>query len=163
MLDKVEDNLSNPDSLLLVANNSYNSIIEYLEQNEQGDKVGITAAGGWIETMYIVVNSTDYDKDKKSLSRLADQKLTLDNLLSYLDEYQSNQDVSGILETLKELKTIYSDLSETKKDGKVCLQKNTNGKMILKGGSKVSMTQEQFILVKKEVNKVRNKITRVEV
>ena len=80
LIDRAQTNLNNADSLVAITNTSYFAVIDYLEQNEQGDKLGIIASAGWLETIYIIANSIDYSKDKTAVERLSDQKLILDNL-----------------------------------------------------------------------------------
>ncbi|PJA08048.1 MAG: hypothetical protein COX70_04745, partial [Flavobacteriales bacterium CG_4_10_14_0_2_um_filter_32_8] len=142
---------------------SYFSAIEYLEQNEQGDKLGIIAAAGWLETVYVVVNTTNYDKNKAAVERLADQKLTLDNLLAYLDKYKSNADVNEVLGWFNELEVVFASLPEKEDKGSgISFKKKDNGKMVLGGGSKITISKEQFNAIKQKVNEIRNNIVKIE-
>lgn len=112
LMNNIKNNLDKPEQLLENSNDSYFSVVDYLEQNEQGDKLGIIAAAGWLETVYIVANSTDYNKNEAALQRLADQKLTLDNLLMYLDKYNESADVKEIAAMLKELEVAFESVEE---------------------------------------------------
>ena len=161
LMNNIKNNLDKPEQLLANSNDSYFSVIEYLEENEQGNKLGIIASAGWIETVYIVANSIDYKKNSDALQRLADQKLTLDNMLLYLEKYGEDENVKELMVWLKELEQTFDALSEenTTSSG-ISLKKNEGGKMVLGGGSSVVMTKDQFTTVKSKINEIRAKIVK---
>ena len=163
LIERVQGNLDNADSLVSITNTSYFAVVDYLDQNDQGDKLGIIAAAGWLETVYVVANTTDYAKDKAAVDRLADQKLTLDNLLDYLDKYKDNADVNEVLGWFTELETVFSALPEEEGSGSgISFKKKDNGKMVLGGGSSISISEEQFNAIKEKVNEIRNNIVKIE-
>ena len=108
---RAQANLGNADSLVAITNTSYFSIVDYLENNEQGDRLGLIASAGWLETVYVAANTIDYSKDKDAVDRLADQKLTLDNLLDYLEKYESDANVAEVMVWFKDLETVFATLS----------------------------------------------------
>ncbi|MDT8412800.1 MAG: hypothetical protein RQ875_10080 [Vicingaceae bacterium] len=160
LMNNIKNNLDKPEQLLENSNDSYFSVVDYLEQNEQGDKLGIIAAAGWLETVYIVANSIDYNKNEAALQRLADQKLTLDNLLMYLDKYNENADVKEIATMLKELETTFESIEEETNSSGITLKKKSEGKMVLGGGSSPKISKEQFEAIKSKVNELRTKIVK---
>jgi hypothetical protein len=164
LIERATANLGNADSLVLITNTSYFAVVEYLEQNEQGDKLGIIASAGWLETVYVIANSIDYAKDKSAVDRLADQKLALDNLLDYMAAYKENADVAEVLTWFNELELVFANLSEpeTEKSG-ISFKKKESGKMVLGGGSSISISEEQFNAIKDKVNEIRNNIVKTEV
>jgi hypothetical protein len=161
LMNNIKNNLDKPEQLLENSNDSYFSVVDYLEQNEQGDKLGIIAASGWLETVYIVANSIDYNKNEAALQRLADQKLTLDNLLMYLDKYNGNTDVKEMTAVLKELEVVFEPVAEkdTNSSG-ITLKKKGEGKMVLGGGSSLKISKEQFEAIKSKVTELRTKIVK---
>ena len=163
LIERVQGNLDNADSLVAITNTSYFAVVDYLDQNDQGDKLGIIAAAGWLETVYVVANTTNYAKDKAAVDRLADQKLTLDNLLDYLDKYKDNADVNEILGWFTELEAVFSALPEEEGSGSgISFKKKDNGKMVLGGGSSISISEGQFNAIKDKVNEIRNNIVKIE-
>ncbi|MBL4594382.1 MAG: hypothetical protein JKX68_11295 [Flavobacteriales bacterium] len=163
LIERAQNNLGNADSLVAITNTSYFAVVDYLEQNEQGDKLGIIAAAGWLETIYVVANSTNYTKDKAAVERLADQKLTLDNLLDYLDKYKSNEDVNEILGWFTELEAVFAALPEDEGSGSgISFKKKEDGKMVLGGGSSITISEEQFNAIRDKVNEIRNNIVKTE-
>lgn len=160
LMNNIKNNLDKPEQLLANSNDSYFSVVEYLEENEQGNKLGIIAAAGWIETVYIVANSIDYSKNSAALQRLADQKLTLDNLMLYLEKHQDDSNVKETMIWLKELEATFANLSEGNASSGISLKKKEGGKMVLGGGASVVMTKDQFIAVKSKINEIRAKIVK---
>jgi hypothetical protein len=162
LIERIQKNLDNADSLVAITSTSYFSVVDYLEQNEQGDKLGIIAAAGWLETVYVVANTTDYNKNKAAVDRLADQKLTLENLLAYLEKYSDNTNVNELLSSLKELESTFSVLAEEDSGSGLSFKKKDDGKMVLGGGSSIKITEEQFNAIRDKVNEIRNSIVNTE-
>lgn len=164
LIERVQNNLDNADSLVAITNTSYFSVVEYLEQNEQGGKLGLVASAGWLETVYIVCNSANYKKDKAAVERLADQKLTLDNLLAYLEKYKDNdKDVAEALGWFTDLKVAFDDLEEKSTGSGISLKKKEGAKkMVLGGGENIKITEDQFNAIKNKVNEIRNNIVKVQ-
>ena len=163
LIERVQSNLDNADSLVAITNTSYFAVVDYLDQNQQGDKLGIIAAAGWLETVYVVANTTNYAKDKAAVDRLADQKLTLDNLLDYLKQHEESEEVKEVLAWFTELEATFSALPEEESKGSgISFKKKDDGKMVLGGGSKITISEAQFNAIKNKVNEIRNKIVSTE-
>lgn len=159
LIERAQANLDNADSIVDITNKSYFAVVDYLEQNEQGGKLGIIAAAGWLETVYVIASSIDYAKDKNAVDRLADQKLALDNLLDYLSDYKEDNDVAEVLGWFNELELVFANSSETKtNEPSITFKKKDDGKMILGGGSSISISEKQFKEIKEKVNEIRTKI-----
>ena len=166
LIERAQANLGNADSIVAITNTSYFAIIDYLENNEQGDRLGLIASAGWLETVYVTANTINYAKDKDAVDRLADQKLTLDNLLDYLAKYESDASVAEVTIWFKELEAVFAALPEDEEEtgSGISMKKKDNGKMVLGGGSSsVSISEEQFNTIKEKVNDIRNKIVKTEV
>lgn len=163
LIERVQNNLNNADSLVAITNTSYFAVVDYLEQNEQGDKLGLVASAGWLETVYIVCNSANYKKDKAAIDRLADQKLTLENLLAYLEKYNTSEEVNEVYGWFKELETVFAGLEEKSSGSGISLKKKEGAKkMVLGGGENIKITEEQFNAIKNKVNEIRNNIVKVQ-
>lgn len=165
LIERAQANLDNADSLVAITNTSYFSIVDYLENNEQGDRLGLIASAGWLETVYVTVNTIDYSKDTDAVERLADQKLTLDNLLDYLAKYESDASVAEVLVWFKDLEAVFATLAdeEDQYGASLGFKKKDDGKMVLGGGSSISITEDQFNAIKEKVNEIRNNIVKTEV
>ncbi|MGB0882502.1 MAG: hypothetical protein ACPGSO_06075 [Vicingaceae bacterium] len=162
LIERAQANLDNADSLVAITNTSYFAIVDYLENNDQGDRLGLIASAGWLETLYVTANTINYKKDTDAVDRLADQKLTLENLLDYLAKYESDASVAEVTVWFKDLETVFATLSETEADSGSGFKKKESGKMVLGGGSSISMTEDQFNSLKDKINEIRNNIVKSE-
>jgi len=156
LIKKIQSNLNNTDSLVKNASDSYFSVVDYLEENEQGDKLGVIASAGWLETVYIVVNTTNFKKNKAAVDRIADQKLTLENLLAYLDKYKDKSNIQSLITQFSDLQAVFNNLGENEGSAGISFKKKKDGKMVLGGGSTITVTEEQFNAIKNKVNEIRN-------
>lgn len=166
LIERAQSNLNNADSLVAITNTSYFAVVDYLDQNEQGDKLGIIAASGWLETVYVVANTTNFTSDKAAVDRLADQRLTLDNLLDYFMKYEDKEDTKEMMAWLRELEVVFAKevTAEENTGSGISLKKKDNGKMVLGGSNeeKTSVSEKQFNAIKDKVNEIRNKIVSTE-
>jgi hypothetical protein len=155
------DNLgTNKDSLIAISNDTYFDIIRYLEKTNRINTLSIMAAGGWLETMYIVINLIDYDKDKATVQKVADQKIIFTNLYRLLEQNLDDKNVKSVYEDLKPLKNLYDQLEITHKNDidehSVTIDDN---KIIVGGDIEIIITKEQFSQLRDVINTIRKKFT----
>ncbi|GAB4381144.1 MAG: hypothetical protein Kow0075_12830 [Salibacteraceae bacterium] len=154
MVNRVKTNMANADSLEVISTESYQRIIQQLEENEAGSILAIIAAGGFVESVYILSNMVgEYTPDNPIIQRLADQKLVLENIIDYLNQYADEDErVQEVLTELQPISDIYLNMDEER----ISSQKATsNGKTIL-GGSRVIMTKDEFDRLKQAATEYRN-------
>ncbi len=81
MMENMQAHLQNKDSLAIIAGDSYYQAVEFLESNGQVGKLALISLGGWIESIYITINSiNEFDPNSETANRLASQKITFGNL-----------------------------------------------------------------------------------
>jgi hypothetical protein len=152
--DRISANAGNGDSLVAISSDLYLTSFENLENGERGADLSLMLAGGWVESLYLMSTMVkDFEKDKATADRIADQKLSLDNLIEFMSKYESNADVKDVTGKLKELKTLFdatSTASTSSSDVKV-----KNGRRVLGGGPKTTITKEQFEKIKAKITEIR--------
>jgi len=160
LIGRIDNIIDDQDSLLKVTSDSYFSIVRYLESTNRSKSLALIVTGGWIESIYVVTNLIDtYQKGSDVVQLLADQKLVVDNLMSYLDQNKSDDNIQRTINDLKNLQKIYDSL--VKKETETEKLKPKNPDVIVVGGSsKIVLTKEQFDALKTEIAKIRNKITK---
>lgn len=160
LVARVKNNLNNADSLELISRDSYYSIVDNLEASQRGNALAAIAAGGWLETMYVVLNlMNEYKEGDAMLQRVADQKLVFENLVMYLEKYEDDRLVGQTLADLAPLKAIFASLEEEQTTTQI---KKTKGQRLVLGGTgKVNITSEQFDQLKSAVDALRNQWTAV--
>jgi hypothetical protein len=160
MLAQVQQNLQDPDSLAVIAGRSYYDAVDYLEENGQQGKLALMSLGGWVESLYITMNSLKkFDPESATVRRIADQKITFGNLYTFLRKNEEESGVSDALENIQEIRAVFGSLKEERK-ARAGLNKE-NGKLVLGGGSTITMNESQFNQLKTAITHYRNKITSV--
>ncbi len=156
LLKRISDNMDNADSLEQISMDSYYSIVGELEANDRGKVLALIAAGGWLESVYIVTHSIEKYEDNEVMQRIADQQLTLENLMHYMQNYSSVQMVASSIEDMKGIVDIYNGLQvSATNEG---FKSENGGKKVLGGSGKIHLEEEEFESLKAEVMRVRNSI-----
>ncbi len=160
LIGRIDNIIDDQDSLLKVTSDSYLSIVRYLESSDRKKSLALIVTGGWVESIYVVVNLLDsYKQDAKVISLLASQKHVVNNLFSYLEQMKSEPSIQMTINDLKPLSDFYASLevqTETSKDA----EQPKDGKIVVGGNSKIIMTEAQFLTLKKEITAIRNKMTK---
>jgi hypothetical protein len=154
VLKRLENNAGNPDSLAMISDDLYYSSFETLQNSDHGNTLALVVAGGYIESLFIVTNLVKYDAKSPAIERLADQKLTLDNIIEFMKKYQSDADVASVIPALSELKTLFDQITE-KEAAKV----DAKGKNVLGGGTTLEMSSEQYKTISEKIKSVRNEFS----
>ncbi len=160
LIGRIDNIIDDQDSLLKVTSDSYFSIVRYLESSNRKKSLALIVTGGWIESIYVVTNLIDsYKPNSDAVQLLADQKLVVSNLMSYLEQNKSDDNIQRTINDLKNLQKIYESF-KTEKVGGDEIATTDSTKIVVGGSRKIVMTEEQFVALKKEIAKIRNKITK---
>ena len=75
MMDRIENNEGDTDSLFAISNDSYYESYFYLEENDKGVELALIMTGGFVESLYIVTNLVEeYDAENAIVQKIGDQK-----------------------------------------------------------------------------------------
>jgi hypothetical protein len=155
--ERIKKNIGKNDSLSDISSTLYYSAIAELEKSDKASVLSLVIAGGWIESMNLVTNMVKkYDAKNPAIERIAEQKYTLDNLISYLDRYKEDANVAAVNAQLGELKAVYDQLKEEAAAGTVTAK---DGKKVLGGGSTITMTEEQYKAISEKVKSIHDSFT----
>lgn len=109
---RIEDNISDKDSLYKIANEIYVTTDTYLKENDREGAAALIVMGGWMEAMYIASGLFESGvREPVFLSRIADQKYSLDDLIDLLDDYADDEIIGKYLSLLKELRLSFNDFT----------------------------------------------------
>ncbi len=119
------------------------------------------AVGGWIEGLYIILNLEPYSENSEICQRIADQKLTLENLLIFISNVE-NDKLVDLLSDRSKIEEIFNQEAENSNDDfndtEVSNSTNENGVMVFGGGNSVTISNSQFDLLKSIVMDLRTSI-----
>lgn len=108
---RFEQNLTNKDSLISIANEIYYETEDYLKENERFATASVIIMGGWVEAVYIGTFVAIESRNTDIIERLVDQKYSLNNLLILLKDYEDNEMISGYIDELKTLRGVFDELN----------------------------------------------------
>ena len=159
-IERIEANLNNRDSLLILINDSYWESDAFLKENERGSVSSLIVLGGWIEGLHIasaIEKSLRASKTNESMAkRIAEQKISLNSLLELADLYQI--DAPEIVKGLRELQEIYNTIEETEVSDATLTKENANSSPTIGKAVSLNITREQLDKISEKVTEIRNKI-----
>jgi len=115
LLDRIENNSDNKDSLMFIISDIYREIDNYLVENDQQEIGGLIITGGWIESIYYLTKIAEKDKDPEIINRIAEQKNPLNNIIALLHPYynEKSDEFDALIEQLVDLSVIFDGIEET--------------------------------------------------
>lgn len=153
MVNRVQSNMDNPDSLEVISTSSYQRIISMLEENEKGSTLAIIAAGGFVESIYILTNLIGtYEEGSEIIARLADEKIVLENVIDYLRMYEDEERIQTVLNDIAPISEVFLNLTEVEK----VVNRKADGDKVVLGGTTVIMSKQEFEALKEAATNYRN-------
>lgn len=108
--ERFERNISNKDSLIVIANEVYVTTDNYLKQNERYTTAAMIIMGGWVEAIHIAIDVAVESRNADIIDKLVDQKYSLNNLLIMLSEHKKNEVVAEYLVDLLKIKKQFDQI-----------------------------------------------------
>jgi hypothetical protein len=158
LIDKIEKNIDNQDSLLHYLTSTYRQFDSYLKTNNRKDIGVLIVTGGWIESLYILSHSAVDSKDRKLINRLGEQKHPLDNLIEILSPYYyRSKDFSLLIDELVDLAYEFDGIiySYTYEKPKIHPEKKHT---VVNSTSNVIISEYHLKTIANKISSIRNKI-----
>ncbi|MFY0605431.1 MAG: hypothetical protein JXR10_01880 [Cyclobacteriaceae bacterium] len=114
MADRIENNLENKDSLILIITESFYQTYNYLNQSGDEKTSLLVVAGSVIEGLHItssLVKASDYDENL--LAVLAAQKDQVTKLTTLMEKHADDENVNRVLPFLRYVKLFYEQTGES--------------------------------------------------
>jgi len=157
---RLESNLTRGDSLEVISNQAYQRAYEKLQSEDMGPTLSLVLAGGWVESMYLVVRQIEaFGESPALLARVAEQKVTLEHLVTLMDPHATEPEVAAIHKELKSVLDIY-DLVNMKRVPH--RSTNVSGRMVLGDDVEIDLTADKYAELVKAVDALRARITTLE-
>lgn len=156
---KLEDNMSNKDSLMDIIASTYMETDLYLQDNDRPTVSKAILAGAWLEGLYIAVNlKLDAGKESPIWNKIAEQKPALTNLINMLKGVEGKEFDQKIAE-LTELELLFKEV-QLNYDGATTSKTDQKTKTTTLGAKlDVVITKEVFEKIKLKTTAIRNSIT----
>lgn len=122
LVDKVEANIDNVDTLIALISDSFYRTYEYLTKNEQDELSILVMAGSWIEAFYITTQISIISADNEKIVEIInEQSSSLDKLLEVMEPVSGNEMSAPVFDGLSAIQEIYKstegDISGEKLEG----------------------------------------------
>ena len=135
IIDQIEANQDNKDSLVSIITNTFYDTYKFLNQADRGSVSMLVLAGSWVEALYIVTHITeDTFQNKEMVKIVMDQKASLNTLVELMSVVKDNPAIAETLSDLSLLHQTYNSIEEG------------------------AITQSQMQIITDEVYRVRTKM-----
>lgn len=154
LLERLEKNQANRDSMLHIISEAYSDLNGYLKEKDRVEVSAMVVAGGWLEALYL---STQYSGDGNSAmrQRIAEQKYSLNNLMSYLEKFGDTPSLQELKTDLARLQEAYAAVAENK--GKTSTSKDESGKMVIGTSSTITIDDAALSKIATLTGEIRSK------
>tara|TARA_B100001778_G_scaffold332306_1_gene338364 strand:+ start:660 stop:1580 length:921 start_codon:yes stop_codon:yes gene_type:complete len=162
IMSRIQSNMeaANGDSLFYLSNETYYKAYSYLEQNDRSDVLGMIVMGGWVEGLNIMLNVAEFEEGSELSSRIADQKLTMSNLLVFASRLQ-NDDINDIVSEMSSIEDLLNSLEYVSSEDELSTTvESDHGEdvVVLGGGDVLTINAEQHAELKSLVSELRSSI-----
>jgi hypothetical protein len=110
--ERLQDNKENKDSLLSIVSKSFTKADEFLRENQRPGTSSLMVAGGWIEGLYLSGKVAEKSKTKKLIQKMSQQKKSLSDLITLVENSKVTGDGAFVLDGLKDLLVSYEKISD---------------------------------------------------
>ena len=152
--DRIQDNLANNDSLIIISEEMYYNMTEILESANRQNINALITGGTLVESLYLSVMSIDKMPDyKDQTQKIFEQKNLFDNFYGFISSHQKDKDVKWVVDQLNTLKVVLdkSGIVPQKKQ----ITKNHKNHLEVKGGQEIIVDDATFKKFKAAIINVR--------
>ncbi len=159
VLDKIENNNQNKDSLLRITSAAYKNADSYLIENERNDISILILAGSWVESMYILTSNAQKERTDNITEHIGQQKYALENLIELMRPYynQKSKEYDEFLLKLSDLALLFDGVTTEYKFEKSEIDKK-NKTTTIKSKTKITISEYQLKKITETIAQMRTLI-----
>ncbi|HLW29254.1 MAG TPA: hypothetical protein VKX29_00205 [Brumimicrobium sp.] len=109
-IERFEKNSNSEDSMLVILSDGFRKADNFLKENDQKNTSALILTGGWLESMYFATQLYNETKDEKILSRIGDQKQSLETIIELIEKYNNNGQNDEYVSLFKDLKVLFMEI-----------------------------------------------------
>lgn len=157
VISRLMSNLDNQDSTIVITEQIYFSLIDYLIETQRENVLALVSIGSYVEILHLAVSSVEsYDPENAIIMQIADLNILLESIYMFAEKNSSDLNVENAFKHLQKIKGI---LEQTAKADNGNAQSVTDeNKVIISGGTQYQISEEAFKQLKTEVERIRNLI-----
>ena len=137
----------------------YWNLDEYLKDGSRDNLSALIIAGGWLEGLYLSAELVTTTPEATSLRQhIAEQKLSLQNLIGLLSQYGEDEMLAPTIADLQALEALYEEVSIDHQQGDISKDPDT-GEMIIGGTNTITISDEALASILEKAKEIRMRIT----
>jgi hypothetical protein len=150
--------MADPDTIMVLMNKSFNNIEEHLRESGRESTAALMVMGGWVEALYVATQLVynPANPDPAVIQKIAEQKYTLNSLLSFMKNYYDDPVVVYYTKKLKYLKHYFDTFDIYFKKGD--LEIDTTRQTLRASGSQISVSVETLNKIRDYTAKLRTEM-----
>jgi hypothetical protein len=158
---KVQNNMSDPDSVTAMMQKAYKDIEDHLRESGRESTAGLMIMGGWVEAMFIATQLlyNPQHPDPEVVQKIAEQKYTLNSLLSFMKNYYDDPVVVYYTKKLKYLQHYFDSFEIYFEKGD--LEIDTSRQVLRSSGAKMTVSIETLNDIRNYVAKLRTEMVTI--
>ncbi len=157
LFNNFEHSISNSDSVTQFTSELYQRTDTYLKESGQNSYAALIVMGGWVEALYIACKILEYNTNNiEIMDRIAEQKYSLNSLLSLLNNYQDDIQIAENILLLKKLKRSFDKFDIFYEQENFVL--DTINKTISTSGYESSLSPEIVNEISEIISEIRTEI-----
>lgn len=156
-IQRLEDNINNREVIIDIISETLLNSSSYLKEQGLESTATIILVGGWVEGLHIATHLVGDApiENNKIVDRIVDQKLSVDIMISLLEEAGDDPDAQKVLEDIRNLKTTFDKITIEQGENTAVVDPETNI-TTLKSESTINLTREVFDELVGKVKEIRN-------
>ncbi|HZH86831.1 MAG TPA: hypothetical protein VFD77_05900 [Brumimicrobium sp.] len=109
-IERFERNSNNEDSMLVILTDGFRKADNFLKENDQKNTSALILTGGWLESMYFATQLYKESKNEKILTRIGEQKQSLETIIELMEKYNHNGQNDEYIVLFKDLKSLFMEI-----------------------------------------------------
>ena len=155
-MKRINDNISNKDSMLMLVGIAYRASDAYLKTNKRTEISSLILTGGWIESMHFSVMAYNKKPTEEIKYRIAEQKQALGSIVRLIKSHNL-PDAAELVTQLEDLSKIYDGIT-TKYNFVEPTTDETKKTTYINSTTEISISKEQIEQIAAKVLAIRDKI-----
>jgi len=159
IVDRINNNLSNQDSVYFILSELYWQANDALQKSDMKAINGMVAAGLWVEGMHIAIESIESANESKEMltQRIAEQRYIINELVPMIASMNENGSLDDIVSDMKAIQQTFNNLKGT--TAEATLEENTDGPDVIGGEQSVSISNDELKTLADQIASLRSKFT----
>ena len=149
----------NLDKLLEETTMNLQKMNDHLQEEDRTDMTVLVLTGGWIESLYLTCKVAKVKTSEELNSRIAEQKITLDQIILLVEHYEASPKMKTLREELVALDKIYASIEvKTIPGGAKKIEKEGTVSFEQTGKTEVKMKPSDLDAILAQVSLIRDNI-----